>query len=298
MVDANRLPQVLAGSRADRLKRPIDAAGVWLRISRSNGIPEFPVRRDELTEELTPVTALATTALTTAETKIDAAQVLTLLNSAFQNLFQEYPLVGGLEHREVDPTDNREYVYTVYPIQTAYSSTFEELALVSNDATETLLDVEYGVYKELPGRIVLVFRDMDEGFTNGIAKIKLIGIPTLEEVVQQPAPNFPTVTGDNAFLTTTTGLPASFSANSTLRVIIPVDQPRDGTFNYVLVPFTDGGDLPRVEILASTVSPEGYIDYPVSTYANQGKTPPFPLTLAVYGANGWSATSNQITINA
>lgn len=179
MVDANRLPQVLAGSRADRLKRPIDAAGVWLRISRSNGIPEFPVRRDELIEELTPVTALATTALQTAEAKLDAGQVLTILNNAFTELFQEYPLIGGIEHREVDPTDNREYRYTVFAVQTRYLGTFEELALVSNDANETLIDVEYGVYKEFPGRIILVFRDMDERFADGIAKIKLTGIPTL-----------------------------------------------------------------------------------------------------------------------
>ena len=182
MVDANRLSQVLAGSRADRLKRPIDAAGVWLRISRSNGIPEFPVRRDELTEDLEPINALATNALETAQSKVDAGQVLALLNSAFADLFQEYVLNNGIDDRQIDPIDNREYIYTIFQIDTRYPGTFEELALVSNDANETLLDVEYGVYKEYPGRIVLVFRDMSEGFPNDIAKIKLVGIPSINAI--------------------------------------------------------------------------------------------------------------------
>lgn len=292
MVDANRLPQVLAGSRADRLKRPIDAAGVWLRISRSNGIPEFPVRRDELTEELTPVTALATTALQTAEGKVDAGQVLTLLNSAFTELFQEYPLVNGVEHREIDPTDNREYRYTVFAVQTRYSATFEELALVSNDANETLLDVEYGVYKEFPGRIILVFRDMDEGFADGIAKIKLIGTPDLADFAATPQPTTAVT------LTTANGQPASLAANSTLRLVLPMSLPRDGSATYTLVPFAEGRELPRTEFNSAVVTPDGFIDYPVATYANQGLTAPFDLTVNFYSSTGYSISIPPIRINA
>lgn len=182
MVDAARLPLVRAGSRADRLKRPLDAEGVWLRISRSNGISEFPVRRDELNEDLAPVNALANTALETANAKVDAAQVLSMLNAAFTDLFQEYVLDAGVEYREVDPVDQREYIYTVFAIQTRYAGFFEELALVSNDVNETLLDNEYGTYKESGGRLILVFRDMFEGFVNGVAKIKLVGVPTITPI--------------------------------------------------------------------------------------------------------------------
>lgn len=234
MVDANRLPQVIAGSRADRLKRPIDAAGVWLRISRSNGIAEFPVRRDELTEELSPVTALATTALQTAEGKLDAGQVMSLLNNAFSELFQEYPLTNGMEHREIDPTDGREYLYTVFVIQTRYTGTFEELALVSNDANETLLDLEHGVYKESPGRIVLVFRDMTEGFPNSTAKIKLVGIPTLEATVT------PIPAGEPTFTVNPTT--ASVGANTAVMLNF-ANYPVGGTYNTAA--YINNSDYPN-----------------------------------------------------
>lgn len=186
MVDAARLPLMRSGSRADRLQRPLDALGVWLRISRSNNIPELPVRRDEFNEELEPVQTLANTALQTANAKIDAAQVLTLLNTALREQFQEYVLDGGLEYREVDDVDQREYFYTVFTIQTRYQGFYEVLALVENNPNETLLEVEYGVYKEPGGRLILVFRNMDERFPNATARIKLVGVPTLDAVTNAP----------------------------------------------------------------------------------------------------------------
>lgn len=289
MVDANRLPQVLAGSRADRLKRPIDAAGVWLRISRSNGIPEFPVRRDELTEELTPVSTLATTALQTAESKLDAGQVLTLLNGAFAELFQEYPLVGGMEHREVDPTDNREYRYTIFAIQTRYAGTFEELALVSNDVNETLLDIEYGTYKESPGRIILVFRDMDEGFADGIAKIKLAGVPTLNTA---PA-GISTERTNNESITITPGA-VSVAANDLITVTFANFNPANlySSGGY----FNDAEFRAFSDLLPSDIGTNNVIQINANVFA--GQPLPGPLQIAGGATDGaWSVASNVITVN-
>lgn len=290
MVDANRLPQVLAGSRADRLKRPIDAAGVWLRISRSNGIPEFPVRRDELTEELTPVTALATTALQTAEGKLDAGQVMNLLNSAFSELFQEYPLVGGMEHREIDPTDGREYRYTVFVVQTRYTGTFEELALVSNDANETLLDVEHGVYKEPPGRIVFVFRDMTEGFADGTAKIKLVGIPTLETAV------IPTPTGEPTFTANPTT--ASVGANTAVTLTFS-NYPVGGT--YKTDAYINNADYPngtQFRALADAIPDDISANptYSFNTGIFAGMALPIALDLLVQGSSAGDQIV-RVTIN-
>lgn len=289
MVDASRLPQVLAGSRADRLKRPIDAEGVWMRISRSNGIPQFPVRRDELTEELSPVQTLATTALQTAETKLDAGQVLALLNIAFSNLFQEYVLNAGVEDRQVDPIDNREYIYTVFSIETQYAGTFEELALVSNDANETLLDVEYGVYKEYPGRIILVFRDMAEGFPNGIAKIKLVGVPDLDGSVITPPVNLALDIGsvDNE--------PASLARNSQLSMLFPA-LPTDAT--YSLVSLINGvvREDTRTAFDPATLPPDRRLNYPVSVYAASG-TPPFTVQARLESSTGQVISSNTFTLN-
>lgn len=275
MVDSSRLPQILAGSKADRLKRPIDAAGVWLRISRSNGIPEFPVRRDELTEELSPVQTLANTALQTAESKVDAAQVLTLLTTAFANLFQEYILLGGIEDRQIDPIDNREYIYTVFTITTQYQGTFEELALVSNDPTETLLDIEYGVYKE-GSRLVIVFRDMAEGFPDGVAKIKLIGTPNL-----------------NANLPVTNGVvitPAIASVSSSDIITITFNG-YDPAQQYFTIANLNGVPVESLSnALPADIGVNKVIQFNAANFAGQ----PLPAQLQVIGGD---LGSNLITIN-
>lgn len=286
MVDATRLPQALSSSRADRLKRPLDAAGVWLRISRSNGIAEFPVRRDELTEELAPVQEIAANALATAESRVSPDQVLAMLNSAFQNLFQEYPLTGGLEHREVDPIDNREYIYTVYPIETRYAGTFEELALVSNDAAETLLDVEYGVYKEYPGRIVLVFRDMSEGFPDGAAKIKLVGIPSLEPVVPSYGIQLQSVDGSTPSAATGTQLRASFPLLA-----------RDGSITYTLTPVINGTpqNANRIAFDPNILDGGNELVYSAAGYGSFAL--PAQIQLQVNSSTGETWTSQPITVN-
>ena len=288
MVDAARLPQILSGSRADRLKRPLDAEGVWLRISRSNGIPQFPVRRDELTEEIAPVQAAAAEALQLAGTKIDAAQVLTLMGSALNEIFQEYPLVGGVEHREVDPIDNREYIYQIFTIQTRYPGTFEELALVSNDPNETLLDVEYGVYKEYPGRIIIIFRDMIEGFPDGVAKIKLVGIPNLDVAAIAPPANLALDIGsvDNQ--------PASLAANSQLSMLLP-PLPTDAT--YTLVTLINGTVREDTRTPFDPASlPDRRLNFPVSVYGALG-TPPFTVQARLTSSTGQVIDSNAFTLN-